>query len=209
MKLKNYKLSFSRLVEGRFWNRAIIAVLAVGLVGAVIGLMNKSQRIVLEPVTLTSKAWLGENQASQEYKTSWGTYLALLIGNVTPDKLGFIKRRIQPLLSPNIYDSTMQAFEKQAQDLRQNHVSMRFELQKVDYELATNKVFVFGYRYSSGSGTDKPIRSPRTYEFKIRVREFTPEVYFIDTYEGRPRTQKVLRMMQTEKAHEKTDQEAQ
>lgn len=206
VKLKNYKVSYARLVESKYWDRIIIAILAVGLVMASFALMNKSERVVLEPVTLTSKAWLGKNEASREYKTSWGSYLALLIGNVTPDKLNFIKKRIKPLLAPSIYDSTMQAFEQQAQDLRQNHVSMRFELNKVDYEPSTNKVFVYGYRYSHGSGTDKPIRSPRTYEFKIRVREFTPEVYFINTYEGRPRTQKVLRMMKNEKAHAQNDQ---
>jgi conjugal transfer pilus assembly protein TraE len=89
----------------------------------------------------------------------------------------------------------MQAFEAQAQDLRDNRISLRFELRSADYEPATDKVFAYGYRYATGSGTKEEQRTERTYEFEIDVRKYTPEITHIDTYPGKPRTQKMLRMM--------------
>jgi conjugal transfer pilus assembly protein TraE len=193
--LQNFKKSYAQLVVGQQWTRGMLAMTILALLIAVFALVNKTERVVLQPVTLTDEAWIEEGRASESYKTGWGAYLGMLMGNITPNKLGFIKERLEPLLAPEIYGETMQAFEAQAQDLRDNRISLRFELRSADYEPATDKVFAYGYRYATGSGTKEEQRTERTYEFEIDVRKYTPEITHIDTYPGKPRTQKMLRMM--------------
>lgn len=195
MNLKNFKQSYASLVEGQNWTRLMLAMTILALLIAVLSLVNKTERVVLQPVTLTDDAWVEENAASESYKTGWGAYLGMLMGNITPNKLSFIKDRLEPLLAPEIYTETMQAYEAQAKDLRDNRIALRFELRSVDYEPKTDKIFAYGYRYATGSGAQEEQRSERTYEFQIRVRKYTPEITSINTYEGKPRTQKMLRMM--------------
>ena len=195
MNLQNFKKSYAQLVVGQQWTRGMLAMTILALLIAVFALVNKTERVVLQPVTLTDEAWIEEGRASESYKTGWGAYLGMLMGNITPNKLGLIKERLEPLLAPEIYGETMQAFEAQAQDLRDNRISLRFELRSADYEPATDKVFAYGYRYATGSGTKEEQRTERTYEFEIDVRKYTPEITHIDTYPGKPRTQKMLRMM--------------
>jgi conjugal transfer pilus assembly protein TraE len=195
VKLKNFKQSYASLVEGQNWTRGMLAMAILALLIAVMSLVTKTERVVLQPVTLTDDAWVEENAASESYKTGWGAYLGMLMGNITPNKLSFIKDRLEPLLAPEIYTETMLAYEAQAKDLRDNRIALRFELRSVDYEPKTDKIFAYGYRYATGSGSKEEQRSERTYEFQIRVRKYTPEITSINTYEGKPRTQKMLRMM--------------
>lgn len=196
MNAQRFRKSFNDLLSDNRWLRIILAIAAVTTFIAVSGLLSKDQRIVLQSVTLTDNAWVESNSSSESYKTAWGAFLAMLMGNLTPDSLDFVKERLEPLLAPEIYNQTMTAFESQAQDLRDNRVSMRFEIKSVDFERATGKVFVHGYRYATASSSDKPQRSERTYEYKIRVREYTPQVFDINTYPGKPKTQRVLRLEQ-------------
>ncbi|WP_172962427.1 TraE/TraK family type IV conjugative transfer system protein [Hydrocarboniclastica marina] len=191
-----FKKSFNELLSDNRWLRIILAIAVLTTFIAVSGLLGKDQRIILTPVTLTDDAWVESATASENYKTAWGSFLAQLTGNLNPSSLDFVQERLEPLLAPEIYNETIKAFEAQAQDLRDNRVSMRFEIKSVNYEIATDKVFVHGYRYATASSSEKPQRSERTYEYKIRVREYTPQVFHIDTYAGKPKTQRVLRMEQ-------------
>ena len=98
MNSKILKKSYSDLVQGVVWSRALLGVAVFALLIAVFALSNQKERVILQPVTLTDDAWVEENAASETYKTSWGAYLGTLMGNVTPGKLSFIKERIEPLL---------------------------------------------------------------------------------------------------------------
>ena len=72
----------------------------------------------------------------------------------------------------------------------------------MDYEPATDKIFAYGYRYATGAGSREEQRSERTYEYQLRIREYLPEITSIDTYPGKPRTQKLLRMMNRAQGNE-------
>lgn len=196
MNVSVLKKSYASLTSGIQWLRIMVAFSIFGLIVAIFALINQTERVILQPVTLTDTAWVDEDMASQEYKTGWGAYLGMLMGNITPGKLGFVKDRIEPLLAPEIYNETLQAFETQAQDLRENRISMSFELRSVDYEPTTGKVFAYGYRYAQGSGSKDEVRSERTYEYRMEIREYRPMITHINTYEGKPRTERVLRMIE-------------
>ncbi|MCV5185818.1 type IV conjugative transfer system protein TraE, partial [Escherichia coli] len=77
------------------------------------------------PFTLTEEAWVTKSNASQSYKEAWGFAFAQLLGNVTPGTVDFVKERITPLLSPSIYQDVIDAIEIQAQQIKNDRVTMR------------------------------------------------------------------------------------
>jgi len=151
--------------------------------------------ITMQPPTLNTQAWVTEDKASQSYKEAWGMYLAAQIGNVTPSTVALIKDWLGPLLSPAIYEEVISALEVQVVQIKNDRVSMRFEPRTVVYEPNSEKVFVYGYSYTTGvHGYEE--RTERTYEFRIDITQFLPTVDFIDTYADKPRTKKVLRVIE-------------
>jgi hypothetical protein len=98
---------------------------------------------------------------------------AQLLGNVTPGTVDFVKERLTPLLSPSIYQDVIDAIEIQAQQIKNDRVTMRFEPRFVEYEPKSDKVFVYGYSYVKGLLLMKivanatPMSSPQ--DFKLRA----------------------------------------
>ena len=194
MKLMDYLKTWEgALSENRFHRFAMAGLIVVVFV-LVVMVSGKSERIVMQPVTLKSDAWVEKSTASREYKESWALYLALLMGNVTPEKGDFIIERLKPLLSNRIYNDTINALERQIEDIKQNRATFRFEANDVKYERATEKIFVTGMSFEKGSAGDEE-RTQKTFEYKIRVEQYTPKVTWLDTYQGRARTQERLRKM--------------
>lgn len=170
------------------WNRWII----LGLLGIVLLLSLQAFRreriVVLQPVTLSQEAWVSRDAASQSYKEAWGFYLAQLVGNVTPGSLEFVKQRLQPLLAPQIYQAVMATLQQQSQQIQQNRLTLRFEPRAVEYEAASNKLFVYGHSVEEGVSERCKKSSDRTYEFVLQIAHYAPLISALDTYQGAPRT---------------------
>ena len=194
MKMKDYLKTWEGALSENRFHRLSVAGMLVIMVILLFMALGKSERIVMQPVTLKNEAWVEKSTASREYKESWGLYLALLMGNVTPDKGGFIIERIKPLLSTQIYNDTINALKRQIEDIKENRATFRFEASDVKYERATGKVFVVGMSFERGSAGDES-RSKKTFEYKIEVEQYTPKVTWVDTYKGRARTQEHLRRL--------------
>ncbi|EFP0184027.1 hypothetical protein HLX14_004556 [Escherichia coli] len=93
-----------------------------------------------------------------------------------------------------MYQDVIDAIEMQSRQIKNDRVSIRFEPRTVEYELNSDKVFVYGYSYTKGASSTEE-RSERTYEFIIKISNYAPLLDFIDTYIGKPRTEKVLEQM--------------
>jgi conjugal transfer pilus assembly protein TraE len=182
------------LAENRF-SRIVIVLLLVALILVSIKAFSQQAVVTIQPYTLKGEAWITENNASQSYKESWAMMLSALTGNVTPGTVDFVKQRIEPLLSPEIYQNVIDAIEVQALHIQNDRVSMRFEPRSVEYEPATDKVFVYGYSHLQGA-TGDPTREDRTYEYIIEMQEYAPMVTHIDTYSGRPRTERIRKQIE-------------
>lgn len=201
MNLKNYLSTWSgALAENRF-HRVTQAMLAVALLVALFMATNKNERIILQPMTLDSEAWIEEASASRSYKESFGLYLAMLTGNVTPKNASWIKQQIEPLLDGRIYTSAIEAIERQVAMIKENRLTYRFEVKSVEYEVKTDKVFVYGYSFVRAATGDEQ-RRERTFEYELKIGNYTPKIMHLDTYEGRPRTIKVLASMQEREARD-------
>jgi conjugal transfer pilus assembly protein TraE len=188
------------------WNRIINVGLAAAVLLLTYMVFTKDQIIVFQPETLGSEAWLTKSNSSESYKESWGLFLALLTGNITPANVDFLKDRLKPLLSPAIYSDVIDTMEMQAQDIKNDRISMRFEPRFVEYEKTTDKVFVYGYSFVKGA-TGNEARKERTYEYKINISNYAPMIIDLNTYEGKPRTERVIDEIQKkEEARRKRDE---
>ena len=132
--------------------------------------------------------------ANRSYLEAWAFHLASTLGNVTPDNVGFIKDRLAPLLCPSVYRDAMVALSAQASTIQHERVTIAFEPRSVLFEEETNKVFVNGQSVNRAvMGTET--RYQRTFEFVISIRDYRVEVCGLRSYEGGPRTERVLAEM--------------
>ena len=118
-----------------------------------------------------------------------------MTGNITPSNVDFLKDRLKPLLSPAIYSDVIDTLEMQAQNIKDDRITMRFEPRFVEYEKTTDRVFVYGYSFVKGATGDEE-RDDRTYEYKIKISNYAPMILDLNTYEGKPRTERVLDQLQ-------------
>jgi conjugal transfer pilus assembly protein TraE len=134
---------------------------------------------------------VNRDAASRGYVEAWAFYLAQMLGNVTPENVGFIKARISPLLCPDIYGDAMAMLSNQVVTITRDRVALSFEPHGVLVEDATGKVFV------DGQATDHPVmgteeRTERSFEFVIRISDYRVQVCGLQSYEGPPRTLQLL-----------------
>lgn len=191
MILKHMLKTWDGVMAENRWSRVIIVSLVLVVMFLTFMLSSKKTIVTIQPFTLTTEAWVTPDGASKTYHEAWGMAVAQLLGNVTPSNSSFIKDLLGPLLAPAIYQEVMDSIETQSQQIRNDRVSLRFEPRMMEYEEATGKTFVNGY--SSLIGVNNNIvRNERTYEFTIRISNYLPVFEHLDTYQGRPRTQRVL-----------------
>ena len=199
MKMKDYIKTWEGMQVEKYWTRLMVAGLMVMLVVLSIAVFSKRQTVVIQPFTLSEEAWIATDNVSRSYKEAWGMAFAILIGNSTPASVDFIKDRLAVFLSPRIYTQVIDVIEIQAREIQRDRITTRFEPRSIEFEGASNKVFVYGFSYVRGA-TGREDRNEKTYEFVISVSGYAPQLESIDTYSGKPRTQKILGSM---KASEK------
>lgn len=187
MKLSQYLKTWEGMQNENKWGRVVQAALLVIVFVLMIKVFTKETIVTMQPFTLTEEAWVAQKSASRSYKEAWAFAFAQLFGNVTPTTVEFIKDRVRPFLGPRIYQEVIDALEMQARQIKGDRVSMRFEPRVVEYEMNTNKVFVYGYSFTKGTNSAEE-RVDRTYEFTIQIANYAPLLTHLETYAGRPRT---------------------
>ncbi len=185
------------------WQRALIAGLVIANLLLAIAALSKDTVVAIQPPTLSTSAEISRNKATEPYLGSWGLYLAQLMGNVTPGNVSFIRIAIAPLLAPDAYQEVIATLEKQAAQIQEDKVTLKFQPRQVVYERQTGHVFVTGYSLVSGPSGDET-RQTRTYEFDIDIEQYRPKLNWMTTYEGRARTQRVReKLTQTQQRRER------
>lgn len=208
----NWKKFFSSWDGMRLENRSqrfmIFGLIASNLVVAMVA-FGRSDVVVLTPPVLEKPVKVARDHSDQSYAEAWSVVLADLLGNVTPASVDFVKRLVGPMLAPSVYQDVMNALSRQAEQIKLDRVTTSFEPREVIYEPKTNKVFVSGNSITAGPVGHEE-RTPRTYEFIVKVRNYQPYVTHTDTYRGNPRTIENLEKMNTrQKRDEQVEQAAQ
>lgn len=187
-------LKFIRSYEGtqseNRWLRLFVGGLVLLTLMLTFKVFSKDTVVIIQPQTLETEAWVMKNQSSQSYKEAWGLFLANMLGNTTPANVDFLKEKIAQLLSPEIFNEALEAMQVQANQIKTDRVTMRFEPRFVVYEESNGRVYVQGYSFIKGvTGTED--RTDRTYEIEVQINRYVPQVTYINTYEGKPRTARV------------------
>jgi conjugal transfer pilus assembly protein TraE len=183
MNYKEHIKKWDTMLAENTFHRWMLLVCVVSILMLAYVAAEKKTRVILQPITLKNTAWIEESEADSAYYESWGHYLALLMGNIKPDRLTFIKERLEPLLAESIYNKATVLFEEQALDITNNRASFTFSPTRVKYDTYLKRVFVTGWSEVRGP-ISKAVRSKRTYEYEIVISDFLPEVVFMEVYEG-------------------------
>lgn len=203
MELKQFTKSIEEMRSKIQSAHLLVLVMVACNIVLALGLLFRDTVVTVVPWTLSGEAEVTKADASQNYKESWGMAIALLLGNVQPATVDFIADRIKPLLSPEIYHEAVDALYSNAQILREERVTLRFEPRRVTYEKTSGRVFVSGYSYSRlGTSMDEEKRHERTFEIGLEIAEYAPVITYIDTYTGKARTEDVIANERKKKARE-------
>jgi conjugal transfer pilus assembly protein TraE len=166
----------------------------VALVALAYVLMKVDRTVVMVAPDQGRTDEVSQAGANRSYLEAWAFHLASTLGNVTPDNVAFVKDRLAPLLCPSVYRQAMLALSDQASTIQRERVAIAFEPRLVLFEEETNKMFVNGQAVNRAvMGTES--RYQRTFEFVISIRDYRVEVCGLQSYEGGPRTVKVLAEM--------------
>ncbi|MFZ6765064.1 TraE/TraK family type IV conjugative transfer system protein [Pseudoroseomonas sp. WGS1072] len=187
--------TFFRSWEGtrRLNNMMAVALAAQSLAIAGLGLLvlRQDRTVTMVPPDFKQEVSVRRGTADPAFLESWAAYFASVLGNVTPGNTDFVRRSVEGLLCPDIYHEVVTAIERESLQMRQDRVSTRFEARRVLHERSTGRTFVQGQQVVE-SVTGSQARNDRTFEFRIQIRDFKPELCGLSSYAGLPRTQDVL-----------------
>jgi conjugal transfer pilus assembly protein TraE len=186
--------------SNRFLKIVCLFLMTLNLV-TLIGLLKKDNVIVLVPPGLSEKSEIAKNTAAEGYKKAWGMYAATLLGNVTPENADFVLDSFANMVTGEIRALVIEQIAAELETLKQEKVSSSFEIRRVTYEPESDKVFVSGRNRMAGLGVHTPA-TEQTFEFKIDVKQYSPIITQMATYEGAP---KLLKMVEQVEAKQKAE----
>ncbi len=190
--------------SNRFLKSVCIFLMALNLL-SLIGWLKKDTVVILIPPGLSEKSEIAKNKASEGHKKAWGMYTATLIGNVTPENADFVLESFSGMVTGEIRSIVTEQITQELDTLKQEKVSSTFEIVRVTYEPETDKAFVTGRNRMTGAG-GKSTPTEQTFEFKIDVKQYSPSITQMASYEGMPR---LLSVLQKEETKQKAEEERQ
>ncbi|MEI7673215.1 MAG: TraE/TraK family type IV conjugative transfer system protein [Deltaproteobacteria bacterium] len=174
--------------------RTLVPVLVICNVISMAGWLSKDRVTVLVPPTLNEAVSVSKRSADAGYKKAWGLYVASLLGNVSPGNADFVIESLQLLMSPRVFANLKQSVAQDVSMIKRDGVAVSFEQKQVLYERETDKVFIIGRTgISNSAGT--VTRFDRVFEVRVLIENGQPQIVELDSYQGKPRTQDVIKAM--------------
>lgn len=178
--------TYSGLVK----NNRVLRLAVVALLGAnfllVMGIVFRSQIVTIVPSNVMTKSTYTSNSADDSALSSWGLYVATLLGNVTPSNADFTADTVGHLLTPSIYKKVMDGIAAQVTRIKQDQLTLKFDPAEVKYNAAKGAVTVNGWLTTTDThGTSQ--RQDTTYEIYFDVVNYQPRVVGLTSYPGKPK----------------------
>lgn len=181
--------------------RTLVPVLVIANVISMAGWLAKDRVTTLVPPSLSEAVSVSKRTADAGYKKAWGLYVASLLGNVSPGNADFVIESLQLLMSPRVFATLKQSVANDVEMIKKDGVSISFEQKQVLYERGTDKVFVIGRTgISNAAGT--VTKFDRVFEVRVSIDNGQPQIVELDSYQGRPRTEDVLKNMSPKQREE-------
>jgi len=186
MDYKNFASTWLSLqASNRFLKLVVMFLMTLNLL-TLIGWLKKDSSVILIPPGLSEKSEIAKNKASEGYKKAWAMYTATMIGNVTPENADFVLDSFSGMVSGEIRSLVIEQIAQELDTLKQEKVSSTFEIIRVTYEPESDKVFVTGRNRMTGAG-GKSTPTDQTFEFQIDVKQYSPIITQMASYQGMPK----------------------
>jgi conjugal transfer pilus assembly protein TraE len=189
MDFKKYLKTYSGIRTENVYYRVICGVLLLSnlILGAAV--FSRKETVVLVPPALKEPVKVSLRKADQKYQESWALFFSLLLGNITPRNVEFVATEIEKYLAPSLYHSVMKDVVEQAQVVKETNLSTTFEPRQLVYDDKTGHLLVKGQMQMRGAA-GKPQTVGKTFEFGIAVRNYYPQIDFLDAYDKKPKEEK-------------------
>lgn len=161
--------------------------LGFAVFGMSVALRNREQAVVLVPPAFEGPVTVSRSGASDDYKRAWALFVAQTLGNVTPANVLYLRGALEPLLDAAIFTDVVARLEEEAEKVRRDRLTIRFEPRRVLIDQRSGRIFVNGLSVVETLVGDTQ-RAPKTYEMAIDVRGYRPRIDALNAYEGEPRT---------------------
>lgn len=189
MEFKKFLSSYSGIRTENFYYRVICGVLLASNLLLGVAVLSRKETVVLVPPTLKEQVKVSVRKADQKYQESWALFFALLLGNVTPRNIEFVASEIEKYLAPAIYQSVMKDVVEQADGIKETNISASFEPRELVYDDKTGHVLVKGQMVMRGA-FGKPQNVSKTFEFGMEVKNYYPQINYLDAYERKDKNPK-------------------
>jgi len=183
MNLNDYMKSWKGAIEGNKFSKQVIFLLLISNVVLGIALSSKERTVVMVPPHLDQEAWVAKQEASMSMKESWATYVATMLGNVTPRSVNALGPMLGKIVHPGAYKEVMASIAALGKEVETEQLEIQFSPSGVFYVPSKDVVAVSGeFRMRSARGNEK--KFVRTYLIGVGVRNYTPSVKSIEILEG-------------------------
>jgi len=185
LKIKSIENGVLSAVSENLFLRVAIGGLIIVVMVLVQIISAKSSTVILTPFTLNEKTEISKNAADSSYKASIALSVVGVIGFVNEKNAGSLFDLVSNLIHSSIFQDVKQSFADQAEVIRADNLTTRFEMKSLKFDEALDRVFVNGIHVTKGTSGKENLRQ-RTFEFGIEVSNYMPEVRFFDVYDGDP-----------------------
>ncbi len=189
MNIKKFLSSYRGIRTENLSYRVICAGLLIANLLLGVEVLSRKEVVVLVPPLLKEQVKVSLKKADQKYQETWALHFALLLGNITPRNIEFVAGEIEKYLAPSIYQDLMKDIFEQAKSIKETNLSTTFEPRELVYDDKTGHVLVKGQMVMRGS-FGKPQNISKTFEFGIEVKNYYPQIDFLDAYDKKPKEEK-------------------
>lgn len=109
-----------------------------------------------------------------------GSYLASVLGNITPSTSKYVVSQVLPYVSPELYHDVKEVMALQVSSLQEDEIVMTFTAERAQFEGGVTYITGKGSMTGPTGITNNYIR---TYEFRFEVENYTPTFTYMDVYE--------------------------
>ncbi|MBF0609494.1 MAG: hypothetical protein G8345_00675 [Magnetococcales bacterium] len=185
MQITGFRQSWQKLQGENTFHRILTLIMLLVTLISTYGWLHKERVVVLVPPGISDEMTISDRKASGTYKVGWGVFLAHMVGNVTPESSKIVQDMVNRYLSGDARLVLARQIAENLDRLRQDKVSAVFELRKAFYDPNDDLVFVNGMSSFVGQA-GKTRKVEHTFEFRVTIANWGPEVTSMALVEGPP-----------------------
>ncbi|SDE05581.1 TraE/TraK family type IV conjugative transfer system protein [Aquimonas voraii] len=183
MKLGTQRKTFEQALRENSLTRWIVAGQVLVVLVMAFGWASTDQRVVLVPPTLSTKAEVSANWASQSLQIAWGQFLATNFGNISPRNADVVLETVGSHLSPSVYRSVVDRLAEQIKVLKDEQLTIAFDPMNSRWDENRQSVLITGeHRIRGLRGAER--REVKTYEMRFVVSNYRVLLDHLDVHDG-------------------------